>query len=73
MGGAVFECEGDKPVCVDGGVVDEGVPGVIGVVQVGVVGAVGVGLFDAVAFFVGLADPRLEIVVALCVVLVVGV
>ena len=53
--GAVFEVDVDGAAGVDGGVVDEGVPGVVGVGQVGVVGAVGVGLF-AVALFVILAD-----------------
>ena len=36
------------------------------------VGSVGVGLFNAVGFFVGLADPCLKVGVALGVVLVVG-
>lgn len=69
----VFERELEETIGIDSGVVDQGVPCVVAVGELGVVGSVGVGLFDAVAFFVGLADPPLEIVVALGVVLVVGV
>ncbi len=53
--GFVFELDVDGAAGVDGGVVDERVPCVVGVGQVGVVGAVGVGLFDAVALFLSLA------------------
>ena len=62
--GAVFKVDVDGTVGVDGGVVDEGVPGVGAAFQLGVVGSVGVDLFDTLAFFVGLADPCLKVGVA---------
>ena len=65
--------DADRPLRIDGGVVYEGVPCVVAVVQVGVADAVGVGVFDTLAFFVGLADPCLKVGVAPGVVLVVGV
>ncbi|MGQ4507191.1 hypothetical protein ACUH89_06985 [Dermabacteraceae bacterium P13264] len=49
----------------DGGVINKCVPCVVAVFKGGVVGSVGVGLFDAVALFLSLADLRLEVVAAL--------
>lgn len=56
----------------DGGVVDERVPGVVAVFEGGVVDSVDVESFDVLAFFVGLADLRLKVVIALGVALIVG-
>lgn len=56
----------------DGGVIDEGAPGVVAVFELGMVGAVGVALFDSLAFFVDLTNLNLKVVVALCVALIVG-
>lgn len=70
--GAVFELDLDGTAGVDGGVVDEGVPGFVGVFELGVVGAVGVDLFDTLAFFVSLADPCLKVGVVLGVAFIVG-
>lgn len=53
--------------------VDEDVPCVVAVFELGVVSSVGVDLFDTLAFFVGLADLPLEIVVVLGVAFIVGV